>query len=108
MGIEKPFQWHEFNDIDPNTVILDVREPMEREMGFITNSINIPVDQLRARMVELDKSKTYVVYCAVGIRGHAALESSFKTDLITSITSSEAMRHMRLCFANQMVKHVEE
>lgn len=72
MGIEKPFQWHEFKDIDPNTVILDVREPMEREMGFITNSINIPVDQLRARMVELDKSKTYVVYCAVGIRGHAA------------------------------------
>lgn len=71
-GITKPFQWHEFENIDPNTVILDVREPMEREMGFITNSINIPVDTLRARMVELDPSKTYVVYCAVGIRGHAA------------------------------------
>ena len=41
-------------------------------MGFIPNSINIPVDQLRDRIVELDKSKTYVVYCAVGIRGHAA------------------------------------
>ena len=71
-GIEKPFQWHEFKDMDPNIVVLDVREPLEREMGFITNSINIPVDELRARMVELDKSKTYVVYCAVGIRGHAA------------------------------------
>lgn len=71
-GIEKPFQWHEFKDMDPNIVVLDVREPLEREMGFISNSINIPVDELRARMVELDKSKTYVVYCAVGIRGHAA------------------------------------
>lgn len=71
-GMEKPFQWHEFKDMDPNTVVLDVREPMEREMGYIPNSINIPVDQLRDRIVELDKSKTYVVYCAVGIRGHAA------------------------------------
>ncbi len=71
-GITKPFQWHEFKDMDPSILILDVREPMEREMGFIPNSINIPVDQLRARMIELDKTKTYVVYCAVGIRGHAA------------------------------------
>lgn len=71
-GIEKPFQWHEFKDMDSNFVVLDVREPLEREMGFIPNSINIPVDELRTRMVELDKSKTYVVYCAVGIRGHAA------------------------------------
>ena len=71
-GITKPFQWHEFKDIDPSIIILDVREPIEREMGFIPNSINISVDQIRARIVELDKSKTYVVYCAVGIRGHAA------------------------------------
>jgi len=71
-GITKPFQWHEFKEIDPSILILDVREPIEREMGFIPNSINISVDQLRERMVELDKSKTYVVYCAVGIRGHAA------------------------------------
>lgn len=71
-GLEKPFQWHEFKDMSSDKVVLDVREPLEREMGFIPNSINIPVDQLRSRIVELDKSKTYVVYCAVGIRGHAA------------------------------------
>ncbi|HAE41780.1 MAG TPA: pyridine nucleotide-disulfide oxidoreductase, partial [Clostridiales bacterium] len=71
-GLEKPFQWHEFKDMSKDMVILDVREPMEREMGFIPNAINIPVDQLRARLVELDKSKSYVIYCAVGIRGHAA------------------------------------
>lgn len=71
-GITKPFQWHEFAQLDANAVVLDVREPMEREMGYITNSINIPVDQLRDRLSELDRSKTYIVYCAVGIRGHAA------------------------------------
>lgn len=71
-GNTKPFQWHEFENLDSDAVILDVREPLEREMGYIENSINIPVDALRERMVELDKSKKIVVYCAVGIRGYAA------------------------------------
>lgn len=71
-GLEKPYQWHEFKEMANDVVVLDVREPMEREMGFIPNSINIPVDQLRSRLVELDKSKHHVIYCAVGIRGHAA------------------------------------
>lgn len=71
-GVTKPFQWHEFESIGEDVVVLDVREPIEREMGFITGSINIPVDSLRDRLGELDKSKKIVVYCAVGIRGHAA------------------------------------
>lgn len=81
-GIEKPFQWHEFKGLEKNAVILDVREPIEREMGFIEGSINIPVDQLRARLSELDKSQKIIVYCAVGIRGHAAsrllIQNGFK------------------------------
>lgn len=71
-GITKPFQWHEFKTIENDVIILDVREPIERDMGFITGSINIPVDSLRDRMHELDKNKKIVIYCAVGIRGHAA------------------------------------
>lgn len=71
-GITKPFQWHEFENLSSDVVILDVRTPLEREMGYIENSINIPVDDLRDRMIELDKSKKIVVYCAVGIRGYAA------------------------------------
>ncbi|GAU76197.1 CoA-disulfide reductase [Fusibacter sp. 3D3] len=71
-GITKPFQWHEFENIGSDVVILDVRAPLERDMGYIENSINIPVDDLRTRMIELDKSKKIVVYCAVGIRGYAA------------------------------------
>jgi len=30
------------------------------------------VDSLRGRLGELDKSKAYVVYCAVGVRAHIA------------------------------------
>lgn len=54
------------------TILLDVREPIERNLGFIENSINIPVDLLRNRLNELDKNKEIIVYCAIGIRGYIA------------------------------------
>lgn len=53
-----------------NTIILDVREKEERDMGYIENSINIPLGQLRNRLGELDKDKSYIIYCAVGLRGY--------------------------------------
>jgi CoA-disulfide reductase len=58
-------------DIDEeNTIILDVREPDELLIGTIPSSINIPLDQLRNRLSELDKSKTIIVYCAIGLRAY--------------------------------------
>jgi len=52
--------------------VLDVREPMENEMGAIPGAINIRLGDLRVRLDELDKSKTYVTCCAVGLRGYLA------------------------------------
>jgi NADPH-dependent 2,4-dienoyl-CoA reductase/sulfur reductase-like enzyme/peroxiredoxin family protein/rhodanese-related sulfurtransferase/TusA-related sulfurtransferase len=66
-----PFiHWDELDSLDDNTVILDVRDVLERELGYIMGSINIPVDELRDRLSELDKSKRYVTYCAIGVRGY--------------------------------------
>lgn len=62
--------WKELEDLEENTVILDVMEEEERAMGHIENSINIPLGELRDRLGELDKNKSYVVYCAVGLRGY--------------------------------------
>ena len=40
-------QWHEVDEIIANGgLVIDVREPIEREFGFIQGSINIPLDQL--------------------------------------------------------------
>ena len=71
-GITKPFQWHEFKDMDPSIVVLDVREPMEREMGFIEGSINIPLHEIRERLDEIPKDKELYVSCQVGLRGYLA------------------------------------
>ncbi|MBR0107394.1 MAG: FAD-dependent oxidoreductase [Lachnospiraceae bacterium] len=53
---------------DPDTVILDVRTVEEYEEGHFEGAVNIPLDDLRARMGELDKSKKYLVSCWVGGR----------------------------------------
>jgi len=72
-GLTEQVLWRELDTLDKTThVLLDIREDVERELGFIENSIHIPLGQLRNRLNELDKSKTYIVYCAVGLRGYIA------------------------------------
>ncbi|WP_069650809.1 CoA-disulfide reductase [Caloranaerobacter ferrireducens] len=64
---------NELEKLDKNEVIiLDVRDEIERELGYIEGSINIPLDELRNRLDELDKEKLIIPYCAIGLRGYLA------------------------------------
>jgi CoA-disulfide reductase len=66
-------QWHEIDHIiAQGGLLIDVREPMEREFGFIEGSINIRLDDLRNRLDELPKDQTIYVSCQVGLRGYLA------------------------------------
>ncbi|MEH7109507.1 CoA-disulfide reductase, partial [Bacillus sp. JJ1764] len=66
-------QWHEIDEIIANGgLLIDVREPMEREFGFIEGSINIPLNDLRGKMNELPKNQPIYVSCQVGLRGYLA------------------------------------
>jgi peroxiredoxin family protein/rhodanese-related sulfurtransferase/TusA-related sulfurtransferase len=57
--------------VDPQkTIIVDVRDGIERELGYIEGSVNIPLNDLRARMGELDPKKEIILYCAIGLRGY--------------------------------------
>ncbi len=57
---------------DDDTLILDVRNPGEREQGFIQGSIHIPLAELGARHNELPADKSVVVHCASGWRSSVA------------------------------------
>ncbi len=58
---------------DENGMLLDVRTEAEvANAGIIDGFINIPVDNLRARISELDKSKTIYITCQIGLRGYIA------------------------------------
>ncbi|MDA8229167.1 MAG: FAD-dependent oxidoreductase [Desulfitobacterium hafniense] len=60
----------QYNDED--YILVDVRTKEEFNNGHIKGAVNIPVDSLRARLNELDKNKTIVEYCQVGLRGYVA------------------------------------
>lgn len=73
VGKMTPIRTNEIKDVSLETsLILDVRSPEEVSEGAIEGCINIPVDDLRARIGELPKDKEIIVYCAVGFRGYIA------------------------------------
>ncbi|MDR3587250.1 MAG: DsrE/DsrF/DrsH-like family protein [Desulfosporosinus sp.] len=55
-----------------NTLLLDVRTEDEFNNGHLDGAVNIPIDSLRDRVGELDKSKEILEYCQIGLRGYVA------------------------------------
>ena len=52
--------------------LIDCRYPDENEVWRIPGAQLIPLDQLRTEALQLDKGRTYVVYCRTGSRSRAA------------------------------------
>lgn len=59
-------------NLPENALILDVREPGENSRGSIPGAVNLPLGQLRKRLAELDRNRSIVVCCQVGLRGYLA------------------------------------
>jgi rhodanese-related sulfurtransferase len=59
-------------EINTNMFILDVRTTLEFEDGHIEGALNIPLDDLRNRIVELDKEEEILIYCWKGGRSYSA------------------------------------
>ena len=53
-------------------VILDVRTKGEYQSGHLSNSINIPVDNLQGNLKKLDKNRPIITCCASGARSASA------------------------------------
>ena len=72
-GDEKIMQYSDIKELDfGKYIILDVRTNKEWSRGHIPNSLNVPVDSLRENLDKLDKNKTIIVYCKVGVRAWTA------------------------------------
>jgi NADPH-dependent 2,4-dienoyl-CoA reductase/sulfur reductase-like enzyme/rhodanese-related sulfurtransferase len=73
-GKTENVQWHEIEALQAaGTVLVDVRTDSENQDGAIPDSVLIPVNDLRSRIDEL-VGKEVVVHCAVGQRGHTAVQ----------------------------------
>ncbi|MCW8891276.1 MAG: SUMF1/EgtB/PvdO family nonheme iron enzyme [Sedimenticola sp.] len=60
---------------------LDVRSALEYERSHIPKSMNIPFNDLRAKVSGLDSSKPYVVYCQDGLVSSTAVYLLMERDL---------------------------
>ncbi|MFM1926530.1 MAG: hypothetical protein RLZ06_106 [Actinomycetota bacterium] len=73
-GTTPTVQWHDLEAARAaGAQVIDVRSPAEHAAGHISGTVNIPVDDLRERLSEV-QLENVVVYCAVGQRGHIATQ----------------------------------
>ena len=73
-GKVKQFHWLDVNNLprDGSVQLLDSRTPGEYARGHAEGFFNIPVDELRERIGELDKSKPVYLMCQSGLRSYIA------------------------------------
>lgn len=73
-GKVKNFHWHHIDTLprDSSVTLLDVRTKGEVRRGMIDGFINIPLDDLRANIDRLDKTKPIYVHCRSGLRSYIA------------------------------------
>ena len=61
-------------DKNENIIILDVRDSHECKICALENSLFIPMDEVVARLHEIDRNKTIVVVCKVGERSQVVVD----------------------------------
>ena len=73
-GIVKQFYYEDIPYLQKrdDVTLLDTRTVYEYMRGHAEGFINIPVDELRERLTELDKSKPVYVMCQSGLRSYLA------------------------------------
>ncbi|MCL1982953.1 MAG: DsrE/DsrF/DrsH-like family protein, partial [Clostridiales bacterium] len=73
-GRVKNFHWHDVDALprDGSVQLIDTRTAIEYENGHLAGFCNIPIDELRHRVSELDKSKKVYISCQIGQKGYIA------------------------------------
>lgn len=73
-GLVKQYHWDEVEALMERTDVtfLDVRTKEEYAQGHIPGAVNIPVDELRERLGELDPGRRLYVNCYSGLRSYLA------------------------------------
>ena len=65
-------------DQEEDFLILDVREPWERDIAQISETLFIPMNSVHSRLEELDPSKEIVIHCRTGQRSAAVTQYLIK------------------------------
>lgn len=73
-GLVQQYHWDEVPALSEreDVTFLDVRTPKEFAEGHLPGAVNIPLDELRERLKELDPAKELCVNCFSGLRSYLA------------------------------------
>ena len=73
-GLSDNIQWYELEEeLAAGKKFLDVRTTSELQQGRLkVDTVHIPLNELRERLGELDKSQDYIVSCHSGLRSYIA------------------------------------
>lgn len=73
-GVVKQWYYEDVEKLprDGSATLLDVRTPAEYAKGHVEGFVNIPVDELREHIDELEKTKPVYVICQSGLRSYIA------------------------------------
>jgi len=74
--------------------VVDVRTQQEVMALPLSGAVNIPIDDLRQRYIELDPSRPTVTVCASGLRGYVAARFLMQLGF-TDVTDLAGGMHMR-------------
>ncbi len=118
-GIVKQFYYEDIPSLQQqsNVILLDTRTPFEYRRGAVDGFINIPLDNLRERLGELDKTKKIYVMCQSGLRSYLSsrilMQNGFDTynfaggfRLYNSIKNEELLS--KQCFSCGMEKTTDK
>lgn len=94
-GLADTFTYEQLTSFDRSeTILLDVRTELEFANGHLSGALNIPVDELRQRLSELNRDKLILAYCQVGLRGYVAarilMQNGFRVKNMTGGYKSAA------------------
>ena len=70
LSAQQSFELIQKNQTNPDFMILDLRTPPEIAVGYLKNAIflDFMVPGFSTKIAQLDKSKSYLVYCQSGYR----------------------------------------
>ena len=71
-GKVKQAHWKDVLPLPESVQLLDVRTQAEYDQGHLPNALHIPLDELRGRLEELDRTRPLYVHCQSGLRSYVA------------------------------------
>lgn len=93
LALATPQEAHQAVRRHPDTMaIVDVRTLVEREAGFVSGSIHIPLDEFSARAVELARFEKVFVICRSGGRSVAACIAASRIGLTQLVNITGGMK----------------